>query len=435
MKTISDKELKRRSILLMDYYTKESETFFPSKKFILLKQKELELQIKNLIRNEEYKFSLRETLFIILGQGGFELFKRMHSEHILYDRGIVLFIHAKRVYENITIKGRETYSVRATVGQIDISPKVAHEIRRIVVIDDVISSGITLRTLYKKNAGEFFNASWEAIVLLSKQEKVKSYKSIFAPVFIENQLTQVNTFSKFTEDEMTRKEFLEKNFTKEESDMEMANRHFTELKVKCLHTPHVFCFDLYNTLIEEDAQIPSYIDYLSDIASSHTYKKEDIYEFVKNKIMNHEYPSFKLMAEKVGKEFGLSKEEIKEVEKRWETGSSNTKWIEKDFLSKLKKLKELGHKLVLITNCTYPAWKIVSDQYPFEKYFDRCFISSMQGISKPNIKVFLNIEGWFDYSPRNKFVMIGDNPQDDLAIPIKRGWQVYDENFLHQFVL
>jgi hypothetical protein len=53
-------------------------------------------------------------------------------------------------------------------------------IRKVIVFDDVVSSGKTLELLAERNAWRFPRATWYAAVWITRKEKLKGYKCVFA---------------------------------------------------------------------------------------------------------------------------------------------------------------------------------------------------------------------------------------------------------------
>lgn len=450
MKKLTNIELNGRSILLLDHYpNKEFIDFhFSDKKFIKIDQVELEKSLVDEFTKRDYP--IKSTLVVFIGQSSLELKNRLEKIKQIFTDYKTVYVHAQRIYESINLAGRETYSVKSTVGQVELNPLTASTYKNIIVFDDVISSGITLKSFRERNLAQFSSAKLEAFVLLSKQERIKGYE-ITSPVFVEGMTTPVNTFSKLTEDENVRKEYLTKHFSGHE--YKEVNDLFDWLKESCIFTPHVLCFDLYNTLVRETGKwegelsspdgsffhsnikltLPSYLDYLEEsYKEKYGITKEMLYQFVRDNLMNNKYESFEEMLKLLYKnclpnEMCATREwgnPANNAEWYWRAGSDSAEWIDLSFPKKLESLRELGHKVVLITNCTYPAWKKVSEIIGSWR-FDICLVSSLVGVSKPSELIFKMTEDAFPEYNRNKFIMIGDMPKDDLEVPKNRGWQTF----------
>ncbi len=450
MKKLTNIGLNGRSILLLDHYpNKEFIDFhFSDKKFIKIDQVELEKSLVDEFTKRDYP--IKSTLVVFIGQSSLELKNRLEKIKQIFTDYKTVYVHAQRIYESINLAGRETYSVKSTVGQVELNPLTASTYKNIIVFDDVISSGITLKSFRERNLAQFSSAKLEAFVLLSKQERIKGYE-ITSPVFVEGMTTPVNTFSKLTEDENVRKEYLTKHFSGHE--YKEVNDLFDWLKESCIFTPHVLCFDLYNTLVRETGKwegelsspdgsffhsnikltLPSYLDYLEEsYKEKYGITKEMLYQFVRDNLMNNKYESFEEMLKLLYKNC-LPNEECttrkwdsvaNNAEWYWRAGSDSAEWINSSFPKYLEELRKLGHKVVLITNATYPAWKKVSEIIGSWR-FDLCLVSSLVGVSKPNEIIFKMAEDAFPEYCRNKFIMIGDIPKDDLKVPKNRGWQTF----------
>jgi len=75
----------------------------------------------------------------------------------------------------------------ALVGQVIPSRPVILEFKTIIVVDDVISSGITMRQIYKKNSWRFPIAEWLAFSWISQslESGIKGYKEINVSSLVE----------------------------------------------------------------------------------------------------------------------------------------------------------------------------------------------------------------------------------------------------------
>ncbi len=209
----------------------------------------------------------------------------------------------------------------------------------------------------------------------------------------------------------------------------------------------VICFDLYNTLMSETRKslmevssgechqeimvsTPDYLDYfVEQYGEKYALTKDSVYEYVRNNLMCRAVNSFEEMTQLLFSRFLLNEpcttrkldSVANSVEWYWRFGSGSAEWIEPTFPEKLVGLRNAGHKVVLVSNCTLPAWKKVRDKV--EKYFNFCFISALEGVSKPDQRVWEKIESWFPEIARDEFTMVGDNESDDLMVPRSRGWK------------
>jgi len=436
---------KGQKILLLDYdydQVPEFKRIFNDYSFIKLKQRELEIKLLNMLR--EISFDLKTTLLICVGQSSLELYHRLSGIDSVIERFNMGYAHGQRIYEDITLPdGKNSYKINATVGKVaNIKTGIRNtDIKTVIVIDDVISTGITLRTLHERNSMYFPNSSsWRAFSLVSRLGKVKNYTSISTACLVVDKSTPINTFSKLVEDIV-----ISANYMAKHVDLMMlldSYRLLINFNKQCLFSPHVFCFDLYNTLVKEikmGLKGNDYLDYFVEkYGREYSFTKESVYSYVRDRLMSTQHDNFEGMTECLYREFvpdvacttRIIDNVPNLVERYWRFGSDSVEWISETYSQKLKKLRELGHKVVLITNYTFPAWKKVNKKLEIEKLFDYCFVSSIEGISKPDENVWKKVEEKFPEFPRNKFVMIGDNPIDDLEIPEKRGWRTINADKL-----
>ena len=445
-----------QSIVLIDHMADGQrnalDTLFPDHLFVKIEQTMLENDLAASFNAKS--FDPVTTLLVFVGQSSRELKHRLSSK-IDLSKFETVYVPAKRRYEPVELSaGRESYSIRVEVGTIERkNVYLDTDIKNIVVFDDVVSTGSTLKVLCEKNAPLYPNAAWSAFTLVSRLEKVKGYQAVYSAGFVKEKFTPINTFSKLVEDEAVREKYLLKHFWRQSHGDNVLSEYgkrvdtwLSMLKKRCLHTPHVFCFDLFNTLVYEKdtgimevgheitVTIPDYLDYfVEQYGAKYQLTKADVYSYVRDKLMTMQCESFEEMTQLLYAHFIPNEEcmtrkkdsHANNVEWAWRARSGSAEWMDISIPFKLKLLKSLGHKLVLITNCTYPAWQKVSK---FGSLFDKCFVSSVEGISKPDVRTWEIVESWFPEFPRNKFVMIGDNEVDDLAVPTKRGWETLPAN-------
>ena len=218
----------------------------------------------------------------------------------------------------------------------------------------------------------------------------------------------------------------------------------------------VICFDLYNTLVietnkglmevssgechqEVEVSIPNYLDYfVEQFGGKYALTKDGVYAYVRDNLMCRAVSSFEEMTKLLFSRFvpdepcttRIVDSVANNVEWYWRVGSGSTEWIESSFPEKLNRLRDSGHKVVLITNCTFSAWQKI--QSKVERYFDFCFVSSIEGFSKPDQRVWEKVESWFP--ERGRFTMVGDSEENDLIVPRSRGWKTIPAHDMWQIL-
>lgn len=445
-----------KKVIIVDLDVKKSKTLtltlknLPENQFIKLNQDELENNLIESFKNSN--FNPKETLIVFVGQSSLMLKQKLLKKTDVFNKYQLAKASARRVYEDKKLpSGKEVYNVSVSVGKIESGKYLNLKIKKIVVIDDVISTGMTLKNLHKRNDVRFPIAEWYSFVLISRLQKLKNYQSLNTAIIVKSRFTPINTFSKLIEDIKIQKTYISKNVSGELKKPLRTN--FYSLNNQCVYSPHVFCFDLFNTLVKEtnkalidpgfgsgfsgghsagvEIKIPSYLDYFIDqYGKKYSLTEDIIYSYVRDHLMNSHYDNFEDMTKMLYRKFipdepCLTREKnsiANFVEFYWRAGSNSVKWINQEFVKKLQRLKTLGHKVVLITNCTFPAWEIMKGTFEIETLFDSYFVSAIEGLSKPEEEVWKRIEKKYPDFSRNKFVMIGDKPDDDLEIPKKRGW-------------
>lgn len=104
----------------------------------------------------------------------------------------------------------------AHVGEIQHGVVVNPAVERIHVIDDVVSSGITMRTLYKRNAAKFPRAFWYGCSLVSRLSDVRGYSSlqyvVHVPTVPQMPKAPINSLSTLLNDEKVSANYARKNF-------------------------------------------------------------------------------------------------------------------------------------------------------------------------------------------------------------------------------
>lgn len=88
----------------------------------------------------------------------------------------------------------------------------------------------------------------------------------------------------------------------------------------------------------------------------------------------------------------------------------------------LKKLKQAGIKLALVSNTDVTSIKIKIPELGWDKYLDMLFLSAEIGVLKPNRKIFQTIENYFK-SPKNQVLFVDDSLYYGIYPARKFGWQ------------
>ncbi|MDO8482475.1 MAG: hypothetical protein Q7S86_01490 [bacterium] len=91
-----------------------------------------------------------------------------------------------------------------TAGEVLPSRSVCPEIKTVLVVDDVVSSGLTLRKLAERNRHKFPQAIWYACTLISRLEKVKGYEEVISVLYVppdeHGKKTPINSLSTLQQD-------------------------------------------------------------------------------------------------------------------------------------------------------------------------------------------------------------------------------------------
>lgn len=86
----------------------------------------------------------------------------------------------------------------------------------------------------------------------------------------------------------------------------------------------------------------------------------------------------------------------------------------------LKKLKEDGHRIFLLSNAQASFTNYELDHFHLKQYFDGIFLSSDYGIKKPNLEYYKKLIEVFNIDVSNA-VMIGNDYQNDILPPKELG--------------
>ncbi len=110
--------------------------------------------------------------------------------------------------------------VVVTAGELFPERPVCLNIRNIIVIDDVISTGATIREVCNRNRYKFPRAEWYAAACVSRVEKIAGYKEVFTPLLVPvdkyGLKVPINSLSTLLEDEPIARHYGEKHCAKPE---------------------------------------------------------------------------------------------------------------------------------------------------------------------------------------------------------------------------
>lgn len=183
----------------------------------------------------------------------------------------------------------------------------------------------------------------------------------------------------------------------------------------------VVCFDLWNTLIAPRRRFTSYADVFVRKGVSRT----EIYPFIRERCMPR-VMNYEEMAGAVASHFHVefSQDEKREVVNLWQKENEETNWLP-GAQGLLRQLRAAKIPLVLITNMSAPGWDALNKKLGIADRFNRIFVSSYEGVAKPDAQVWERAESWFPEMPKEHFVMVGDREDDDIIPTKNRGWRAF----------
>ena len=105
----------------------------------------------------------------------------------------------------------------------------------------------------------------------------------------------------------------------------------------------------------------------------------------------------------------------------WKTMGNGDRWKQKPRLLKtLQELKELGFKLVIVSNWDRRLLKILSD-LKLERFFDKVFLSTDLETEKPSEEIYRMVAQELEVRP-STLLHIGNSPANDYKSAIRAGW-------------
>lgn len=119
-----------------------------------------------------------ETLFVFVGEGG----KRIKKFSTIHWRYRTTGVFAKRLWE----VGRDPIHLVGQIYNSHTHQIIYLKVEVIIVLDDVISSGETLKKIFQRSAWKFPRARWYAAALVGRGWKVGGYKEIFVSLIVTN---------------------------------------------------------------------------------------------------------------------------------------------------------------------------------------------------------------------------------------------------------
>lgn len=115
----------------------------------------------------------RNTMFVFPGNGG----QKVRSKVDIEEGYIFTNVFAKRLWYPGTPPVVST-------GEILPGTNLLLNVENVVVLDDVISSGATLKQLYQRNNWKFPKAKWMGISLVARPKLIKGYTELFSIVSV-----------------------------------------------------------------------------------------------------------------------------------------------------------------------------------------------------------------------------------------------------------
>lgn len=118
---------------------------------------------------------------------------------------------------------------KVMVGNIYSKQFIDSQIKQIIVVDDVISSGATISLLYKRNAWKYPNAVWHTVVLLSRKEQISHFEHVLSCYQIEDvdgRKPPINSLSTLLDNPEIISNYLKRNFI----NAQKLENYFKEFK-------------------------------------------------------------------------------------------------------------------------------------------------------------------------------------------------------------
>lgn len=183
----------------------------------------------------------------------------------------------------------------------------------------------------------------------------------------------------------------------------------------------VWCFDLWNTLIES---VPSLAPSYEDVLVREGVNRQAIFPFVRDYCMIKRL-TYLEFARFISAYFCIADERIHaEIIQALRHENEHVRWIG-HAQEILKDIREQECQLVLITNSTQMGWKAADEALGLSREFSNVFLSWERKCAKPNVKVFRTVMSWFPGVAPNRFIMVGDSEEHDLAPARKLGWKTF----------
>lgn len=192
---ISTKEETNLTLLFQNKKMKNERQIYLFNEFELITI--LKIEMKKLI------FDPKKTLFLYPGESAQNIKKAGFSDNFFSES-----IFAKRIW----IPGNEPIVI--THGLV-MEKYIYPEINNIIVVDDVISSGLTLSLVYKRNVWKFPKATWYAMALISRKEKILNFKETFFCIYVKEingKKIPINSLSTLLSNTEIRKSYFARNF-------------------------------------------------------------------------------------------------------------------------------------------------------------------------------------------------------------------------------
>jgi hypothetical protein len=179
-------------------------------------------QLNSLLTKQLFRLADQQSLVVFVGHGAQEISRRL----VLNGHFSYVSVFAKRLWqpeENLV------WLVGEILPQIMVMPQV----KRVIVVDDVISSGQTLIKLCRRNSWKFPQAEWLALTWLSQMPKsgvlsgLKGYREVRTAAVVrspQNRLVPINSLSTLLEDEKIAGDYAGRKFQEPEKFLEILGQ-------------------------------------------------------------------------------------------------------------------------------------------------------------------------------------------------------------------
>lgn len=165
-------------------------------------------------------FDPERTLVVFAGHGSG--YVRQHLSSDFFQKWLMVDVFAKRDWE----RGAEGANPYAMVGRMS-DYHLTYGVQSIVVVDDVISSGVTMRKLYDMNSPWFPGALWFGVTWIKQNATtLKRFHNVYAAVEVgdSNFRVPINSVSTLIEKIEVRLDYAKCNFSNPEPFLQAIDR-------------------------------------------------------------------------------------------------------------------------------------------------------------------------------------------------------------------